>query len=171
MPNPLLEVDKFKAWAGTYPSTERYGEWECDYTEWPALHAAVLEFVASRPFDHWQREEQVQVLYAIARDNEIEYLAEEIRTRHPELLPSLAQASLEIDESDARWQLAVQLAWLGAQAEPLLLKMADDEHESSAVQYRSPGLCIRLASDRSRRPSQCIHQWLFPWPPPVVDYD
>ncbi|GAA0697800.1 hypothetical protein GCM10009429_25690 [Dyella marensis] len=129
MPNPLLEVDKFKAWAGTYPSTERYGEWECDYTEWPALHAAVLEFVASRPFDHWQRGEQTQVLYAIARDNEIEYLAEEIRTRHPELLLSLAQASLEIDERDARWQLAVQLAWLGVQAEPLLLKMADDEHE------------------------------------------
>ena len=129
MANLLAEVDKFRSWAITNPSTGRYGEWECDYMEWAALHDAVLKFVANRPFDAWSRTECAQVLYAIARDNEIQYLSREIRKRHPELLQPLARAALDIGERDDRWQLAVELRYLGAESEVLLLEMTRDENE------------------------------------------
>lgn len=127
----MVEVARFRAWADASPSTGTYGEWECDYASWPALHAAVLEFVASRPFASWSEAETVAVLYSIARDNEIQYLAREIRERHPALIVPLARAALRIGERDDRWQLAVELGHLGAEAEieQLLLVLVRDEHE------------------------------------------
>lgn len=125
----MTEVDRFRAWAEACPHTGKYGEWECDYAEWPALHDAVLGFVARRPFTSWSDAELRAVLYAVARDNEIQYLASVIRERHPELVPPLARAALSVGERDDRWQFAVELGHLGPESEPLLLEMARDEHE------------------------------------------
>lgn len=129
MSDLMVAVDRFREWAATNPITGGYGEWECDYPEWPALHDAVLHFVANHPFDAWEPAERAQVLYAIARDNEIQYLAREIRKRHPGLLQPLARAALEVGECDDRWQLAVELGWLGEESEALLLTMVRDENE------------------------------------------
>lgn len=131
MENLLTEVDRFRAWADAYSYARRSGEWECDYEAWPVLYDAVLKFIAGHPFTSWSDAEVRAVLYAIARDNEDQYLAQEIRERHPALIAPLARAALEIGERDDRWQLAVELGYLGARAqvEPLLLEMARDEHE------------------------------------------
>src|SRR5689334_6373400 len=110
----LVLVSRFREWAGAYPRARRYGEWECEYKSWPALHDAVLGFVDSRPFDSWSESELRAVLYAIAHDNEIQYLAQEIRQRHPDLLCPLARAALGIGERDDRWQLAEELGHLHA---------------------------------------------------------
>ena len=87
------------------------------------LHDAVLRFLAGRPYDSWSEAELRAVLYAIARDNEIQHLAREIRERHPELVAPLARAALAVGERDDRWQLAVELGRLGpgAEVEQLLL--------------------------------------------------
>jgi hypothetical protein len=131
MADLMTEVARFRAWDDSIPIpiASRYGEWECDYEEWPLLYEAVLTFVAVRPFESWAESELRAILYAIARDNEMQHLAREIRKRHPEILPHLARAALQMGERDDRWQLAVELGHLGKEAEPLLLELARDEHE------------------------------------------
>ena len=131
MADLISEVGRFREWADACPPARRYGEWECDYEAWPALHAAVLEFVAGRTFESWSEAELRAVLYAIARDNEIQHLARQIRECHPHLVVPLARAALAVGERDDRWQLAVELGHLrpSEDIEPLLLAMARDEHE------------------------------------------
>lgn len=125
----MAEVSRFRAWADAYPDAGRYGEWECDYESWPSLYEAVLQFVAGRPFESWSESELRAVLYAIARDNEMQHLAREVRERHQALVPPLARAALRMGEPDARWQLAIELGSLGIGGEELLLELARDEHE------------------------------------------
>ena len=116
MADLMTEVGRFREWAGAYPHAGRYGEWECDYGAWPSLHEAVLEFVGRRPFGSWSDAEVRAVLYAIARDNEIQHLSRVTRERHPELVPPLARAALRVGERDDRWQLAVELGRLGPES-------------------------------------------------------
>ena len=150
MPDLLTEVERFRAWSDTeydVPPDRRGGEWECDYEFWPDLHAAVLEFAAARPFGSWSAEERQAVLYAIARDNEIEYLGREIRGRHPAAFMALAAAAVGGDEPNARWQLADQLGRLsraGGEEERVLLAFAADECEY--VRRRALGALARLGS-------------------------
>jgi hypothetical protein len=125
----LTEVAQFRAWADAYPHAIRNGEWECDYKSWPSLYDAVLGFVAGRPLESWSAEELQAVLYALARDHEMQHLAREIRRRQPELLLPLARAAIRMGERNNRWQLAVELGRVGLGAEQLLLEMARDEHE------------------------------------------
>jgi HEAT repeat protein len=124
------EVEKFEVWASTYPE-ERSGEWECDYSEWDELHAAALSFISSLPAEEWSPENVRDLLYAIARDNEIEYLAEEV-AKDVDVLLRLSELALSSSEVDAKWQLAVQLGSLSdrrQEAEPLLLRFVDDPDE------------------------------------------
>lgn len=185
MADLMTEVDRFRAWADAYPHAGRYGEWECDYVDWSALHDAVLAFVASRPFEAWLDAEVRAVLYAIARDNEIQYLARVIRERHPELVPPLARAALHVGEQDDRWQLAVELARLGLASEPLLLEMARDEHEyvrrqalQALLQIGSPAV-EELALSAWHRPDEaqewarmmalyCLHKLASPQLEPLL---
>lgn len=125
------EVEKFEVWASTYPEEERSGEWECDYSEWGELHAAALSFISSLPPEEWSAQNVRDLLYAIARDNEIEYLAEEI-AKDVDMLLRLSELALSSSEIDAKWQLAVQLGSLSdrrQEAEPLLLQFVDDPDE------------------------------------------
>jgi HEAT repeat protein len=125
----LTEVGKFRAWADAYPHPVRNGEWECDYDSWASLYDAVLGFVADRPFDSWSSDELQSVLYTIARDNEMQHLAREVRRRHPELLLPLSRAAVRLGEREDRWQLAVELGSAGSGGEQVLLEMAHDEYE------------------------------------------
>ncbi|WP_227245324.1 hypothetical protein [Paraburkholderia caribensis] len=71
------------------------------------------------------------MLYAIARDNEMEHIAQELSGR-PEALLELARFALRSLEPDAKWQLAAQLGTLStnkAEAETLLLRLVDDADE------------------------------------------
>jgi HEAT repeat protein len=132
MADLITEVNRFRVWAETAsPAPERSGDWECGYEDWQTLYDTVLKFVASRPLASWSDVELQAVLYAIARDNESQCLASDIRQEHPELVPPLARAALQIGEKDDRWQLAVELGKLGASAEveQLLLELASDNCE------------------------------------------
>lgn len=100
------EVARFQQWPSSLLPEHRYGEWECNYDRWSEFYSAVLGFVDAVPFADWKSEEVQAVLFAVARDNETQHLACEIRSRKPETLVALAAASLKIGERDAKWQLA-----------------------------------------------------------------
>jgi hypothetical protein len=151
----MTEVGRFRTWAdATFPDY-RFGEWECGYEGWGSLYGAVLEFVAAHPFKSWSPEEVRAVLYTIARDNEMQHLAGEVRHQHPDLLAPLTRASIEIGERDDRWQLAEELGQLGragGEEERLLLRLVQDEHEY--VRRRALGALARLGSSTVERLAQ-----------------
>lgn len=146
MPDLMDEVARFREWAALIPTDERYGEWECDYKGWATLYAAAFEFVDRMPFESWSDAELQALLYAIARDNELQHIAEEIRCHHPALIIRLARASLVAGEPDARWQLAVELGSMDdPEAEALLLAFAQDDREY--VRRRALQSLLRIGSD------------------------
>jgi hypothetical protein len=141
------EVKKFKNWASAYPVQERSGEWEDDYPYWSGLHEAAIAFLASSP-DEWDEEDIGDLLYAIARDNEIEYLAREVAKSIDTLL-KLSELAIGSPERDAKWQLAAQLGDLSSrkqEAEVLLLKLVDDQDE-----YVSRRALLSLGSLKSSK--------------------
>lgn len=125
------EVEKFRRWASAYPVQERSGEWEDDYPDWSAFHEAAITFLASSSPDKWVDEDVSDLLYAIARDNEVEYLAQEV-SKNVDTLLKLSELAIGSPERDAKWQLAAQLGDLSSriqEAESLLLKLVDDQDE------------------------------------------
>jgi HEAT repeat protein len=142
----MTEVARFREWAKAIPPEQRHGEWECDYGCWGDLYDAVLAFVDATLFARWSPEEERAVLFAVARDNEMQHLAGEIRSRNPETLIALARAAIDKGERDARWQFAEELGQLGRGGEPerLLLLLVRDEDEY--VRRRALKSLARLGS-------------------------
>lgn len=125
------EVERFKEWAASYPAHQRTGEWECDYEQWQPLWAAAIAVLESIPSSAWTEKCCANLLYVIARDNEMERIADELAGR-PDALLELARLAIESSERDAKWQLAVQLGALATdkeEAETLLLRLVQDEDE------------------------------------------
>lgn len=125
------EVAKFRAWAERYPAEDRYGEWECDYPGWAELHRAFIDYMDATSIAELQSEVMADLIYAIARDNEISYLASQLGQRQVHLLQLLPHV-LASEEPDARWQIAAQLgerALPFAVAEPALIKLVADQDE------------------------------------------
>ena len=166
MPDLMTEVACFRQWADAYPS-KWSGEWECDYQEWGRLYEAVLEFISNRPIESWSADESAAILYAVARDNELQHLSGEIRCHHPKALIGLARAVTEAGEPVAKWQLAEELGQLGScgdEVESLLKRFVNDENEyvrrrslQSLARLNSLGL-EELAMAEWDRPNQ-DQQW------------
>jgi hypothetical protein len=129
----FTQVQNFKQWASEYFPEDRYGEWECDYPDWQCLYKAVLDFITThQSINKWSTEHLELVLYALARDNECEYIATELRECYPEILIELAILSIKFGERDARWQLAQELGQLQLETEKIeiiLNEFANDSDE------------------------------------------
>jgi len=124
------EVARFRSWAENY-SPGRFGEWECDYPDWGRLYTAVSDFISISNIRDWNQSVIGLLIYAIARDNECEHLAELLR-EDVNKLEFLATEALRSEESDAKWQFCEQLshcAELIESAESLLLAFASDDNE------------------------------------------
>ena len=124
------EVARFQLWAGDY-GQRQFSEWECDYPDWASLYTAVSEFIADSKIMDWDESVIGLLIYAIARDNEDEYLAPLLQA-DVEKLQVLATAAVHSEEKDAKWQLGEQLAFCAdrlASAESLLLAFAADDDE------------------------------------------
>ncbi len=72
------EVARFRSWAENH-SHGRFGEWECDYPDWGRLYTAVSDFISISNIRDWNQSVIGLLIYAIARDNECEHLAELLR--------------------------------------------------------------------------------------------
>jgi HEAT repeat protein len=123
------EVARFRSWADEYDGP-RQGEWECNYPHWPAFYGATLAYITDSQVDEWDDTIADALLYAIARDNEIEYIARHLGQMSEKLF-ALVHAALRAGERDAQWQLAEQLAHFPdrQETEPLLLALAANADE------------------------------------------
>ena len=144
----FIEIDKFDKWArleSDIPQDERGGEWECDYSSWGKIYDLFEAFINESNPDTWSDDEKERLLYIIARDNEMEILAEKLSEN---ALIVLANESLKIGHKDDKWQLAVQLQRLTDKklAIELLEKFINDDEEY--VNRRALLELAKLKSDR-----------------------
>ncbi len=122
-------AEAFAAWARTHP--QDFGEWETDYLEWPAVYDCARALLADRPFQEWNDAEKQSFLYLLARDNEVEDLAD-LLAEHPKTLAHVAEhvcATPSSAEAHARWQVAAYLPAIGTEAISLLVTLVADEDE------------------------------------------
>jgi hypothetical protein len=127
----INEVNKFRQWAEKYPENSRYGEWECDYDDWTAIYGAFSLFISNRDVSSLSQAEIDDLIYIIARDNEIEYLIKVLASR-PDWIEALLSQVIHCNEPDAKWQFAVILGQdvLDKRiSEPTLLILVEDENE------------------------------------------
>ena len=107
--NLFAEIQKFIDWADSnydLPHDEIGYEWECDYPEWQSIYDAFVQFIRDTEAYEWSNEEQEKLLYIIARDNESEFISENL----PEdALLKLTQTAVIKAPDDAKWQLIIQL--------------------------------------------------------------
>ena len=75
------EVERFRVWASNYPLEERSGEWECDYEAWRELNRSFIAYLDSHSPDGGINEAISDLVYVIARDNEMEELISELAER------------------------------------------------------------------------------------------
>ena len=125
------EIEKFKRWALSFPIESRSGEWECDYENWKELYSAFNDFILSTTPEDASGTDIENLIYVIARDNEMEDLILEIEAR-PEWFKTILPNVLESSEPDAKWQFAVALGkgvLPNQEAEPALLKLVYDKNE------------------------------------------
>ena len=120
----FIEIEKFRKWAEAYShiaQDERGGEWETDYPDWPIIWSEFELFLKENHFSTWSEEQQDNVLYIIARDNECNSVIELI-AEHPETLEFIAEKGLNFNSNDTKWQIAEMLHKLPnkARAEQLL---------------------------------------------------
>lgn len=144
------EIAKFLKWSEQLPEAALTSGWEAGYEGWPALRAAAIDLVRSTDPESAGPQPREQVLYVLARDNVEQGMVMEV-IEHPLWLHALARASLEYDDLDGRWQMAVAL---GAStdksiAEPLLLILNGDADE-----YVSRMALLSLANIGSKQTEQ-----------------
>lgn len=151
------QVKLFKGWVAGYPIESRVGEWECDYPYWEPLWSAAIALIDTVPFGDWSNESCADFLYALARDNEAERIADHLQG-HTETLLALGKLSVHHPDSDAKWQLAAKLGNLreNTEAEFVLLKLVVDENE-----YVSRRALLSLGQLKSLRAEEFAERaWL-----------
>ncbi|MDQ2751920.1 MAG: hypothetical protein M3R72_02745 [Bacteroidota bacterium] len=132
MTYPLfIEIDKFDHWAQSQyrtPQDDMVGEWECDYENWKNIYAAFEEFLNKKNSNQWNNKEKERLLYIIARDNEMEILA---NTLSEQDLAILAKYSIKNGHINDKWQLAVNIYKITNKqlAENILEAFVNDECE------------------------------------------
>lgn len=128
----VAAVDDLRRWVAEYPGAEsRSAEWESEYPAWQEVWSAASDFTADRPVTSWSVAEMDDVLFAIARDNEMEEVVEAVGA-NPATLIAVAIAAQARGEPDARWQIAARLGREAAnreQAVTVLLRMVTDSDE------------------------------------------
>jgi len=152
-----IEVDKFRLWASEYPEDHRSGEWECDYEDWPSLNSAFLNFIENKVPSELTDAEITDLIYVIARDNEMEELVEDVALKEG-LFKLLIPHVIKSIENEAKWQFAVAIGegtLSHAIAEEALLSLVNDGDEyTSRRALQSLG---RIGSEQTER--LCIKAW------------
>ncbi|MFK8013029.1 MAG: HEAT repeat domain-containing protein [Marinicellaceae bacterium] len=152
-----IEIDKFRLWASCYPEKSRSGEWECDYENWSSIYSAFLLFIENKVPTQLSGTEIADIIYVIARENEMEHLIEAVALKE-ELFQLLIEHVINSTENEAKWQFAVALGECSldsALAEAALLKLVVDTNE-----YTSRRALQSLGEiDSNHTESYCIKAW------------
>lgn len=101
------EVGQFRAWAVGHEDS--YGEWECDYSNWPSFWAAARDAIEQSQIDPLDDIDLLNLLYALGRDNEIECIRRHL-IHFPALLRQLSLRATDLSDDAACWQIAVSIS-------------------------------------------------------------
>lgn len=127
------EIEHFRHWA---QKTEHSGEWETRYTGWPLILDLFDNYIQCTSFSDWDSAAISDILYIIARDNEVEYLIDLV-AKQDALLIFLAERAVESGEQDAKWQIASRLGLCGDRDKAIALLAQFFEDESEYVSRRA----------------------------------
>lgn len=144
----FTEIEKFNLWAQSLysvPQDNIGGEWECDYTGWQSIYNSFQEYITSVDPKSLTPTDKDRLLYIIARDNEVETLADLL---NEQFLTVLAEYSISNGRRDDKWQLSVQLHKLTDREKALSLLEEFVNDEDEYVNRRS---LIELAELRSNK--------------------
>lgn len=163
------EIIKFKKWAENYSYTNQSraslhqfdthftSEWECDYNHWQALYTAFNHCIESNPPSLLNEHHIKNIIYIIARDNEMENLIATLAT-HTNWFKKVLPHVLDCEEPEAKWQFALALGGLilpFETSENALLKLVTDKNEYvSRIALQSLG---KIGSSKTE--SLCIKAW------------
>ena len=106
------EIEKFKDWSKNYsniPESKRVGEWEMEYEQWQIIEELFNDFLKTKNYKNWSIDDIKNVLYLIARNNEMEEFIEDVINEQPQSIELLIKKSFEFGESNAKWQIAINL--------------------------------------------------------------
>ena len=108
----LLEIRKFREWANAvYPGmnqNEIPGEWETGYCLWKQIKEQFYIVLENSDPDVYTDSVLSELVYIIARDNEVEDLADCV-CEHDKWFLRICELSLETQENETKWQLAARL--------------------------------------------------------------
>lgn len=158
------EIDRFDRWARkrySIPQDDIGGEWELNYDNnkrhnWSTIYSAFEDFLQSTDHETWTDDEIDRILYILARDNEIGWIAKLI-AKNEDILLLLTKHSLKCSSFYTKYQLAVQLGKISDRnvALELLEQFVADPDEY--VVRRSLMMLAELGSDKVE--SLCKTLW------------
>ena len=125
------ELNKFNHWAKAYPQKQHNYEWELNYNDWQQLRSAFFKYIHNVKLDEFCQANIDDIIYLIARDNEMEEFITEIG-KNRELFQLILSKTFESNEADAKWQFAVELSncVIGhKETEKALLRLVVDKDE------------------------------------------
>jgi hypothetical protein len=124
----LEEAQRFKTWEAGVEWPKGWLRDYVDYPDWESLYASVRTCFHSRV---WSDDELKALIFAVARDDEIQDLSREM-AETPELFLQFAHAVVLSNEPNAKWQIADRLSLYSNQkieVESLLTILSNDAHE------------------------------------------
>lgn len=129
----FAEIKKYKEWAEKLIQNGYkygYGEWESEYNDWRTIYSEFEIIIKNLTPEQHTKEELMELIYILARDNESEFLADIIKESQ-EWLIYLCEYSFLSDENDARWQLAIRAKYIQDKAisRQLLERYVNDSDE------------------------------------------
>lgn len=99
----FIEIDNFERWIQTQPNAMRS---ELHYEYWDRIYMTFEEFLQTTEADDWSKKEKERLLFIIAKDYETQNLTYGLNET---VILTLAREAVLIGESDAKWQMALQL--------------------------------------------------------------
>ncbi|SDX05600.1 HEAT repeat domain-containing protein [Paenibacillus sp. CF384] len=127
--NLTSEINSFKNWEDKL--TDKSKEWETEYLHWDRIYLAVNKVLRYVPLNEWEIVDDELLLYALARDNEVENVLQ-LLIEYPEALKRLAYRAFSYEDYEARWQVAFGLGEIENkcdEVQELLTKFLQDENE------------------------------------------
>jgi hypothetical protein len=93
------EVNNFRLWAKECLKKPRAAEWECEYKNWHKLRPVFADFISTKKISDLSSSEIVDIMYIIARDNEMEEIIEDLAT-NKKLFEQLLFYILDSNDND-----------------------------------------------------------------------
>ncbi len=161
MKHLINAIQDFRKWQiSKYPSIvpdKIDGEWETDYTDWNRINTIFSKFLEEHTASDATEELLNEMIYIIARDNECEWLINEV-TKHPDWFDVLCRYCIHTNENEAKWQFAAHISNCSCSRETkdLILEFVTDKNE-----YVSRRALLALPAIRPDKVEYYAHQFWY----------